>query len=411
MMLATASNRSRPQPRACVIMARFGEMEYYPLSYTRLARLLTTASSPPYLGFVLTTTIASSVCPDSRQQQLLAWLTSLPRELGLKPDTLRPASSDASFRRYFRLDVDCDTATTRVVMDAPPAHEDCRPFVQVAELLAGAGLNVPRILAAELSQGFLLLSDLGPSTYYQRIQAGLAGADLEALYRQAIAALVRMQLVTASSLPRYDERLLRAELDLFFDWYAARHCQQPLADTERTSLAALFDTLAAHNAAQPSVFVHRDFHSPNLMLCDRPEYGENPGIIDFQSARSGPIGYDLASLVMDARTTWDEPQQLDWAIRYWEGARAAGLPVPADFADLHRDYEWLGLQRNVRILGVFARLHHRDGKPGYLTHMPRVSAYVRQVAQRYSVFTPLVRVLDRLENLSENRASAVGYTF
>jgi len=355
------------------------------------------------LGFVLNTTIVATA-PDARLQALQVWLTTLPRGLGLQPETLRPASSDASFRRYFRLDAG---DTTRIVMDAPPDREDCRPFVQVAGLLDHAGLNVPRILACDLSQGFMLLSDLGPSTYYQRIQAGIDDAPLQTIYRQALTALVRMQRAPAASLPRYDQSLLRTELDLFFDWYAARHCQRPIAGTDRAALEQLFDTLAAHNAAEPVVFVHRDFHSPNLMCCELPEQGENPGVIDFQSALAGPLSYDLASLVMDARTTWDEPQQLDWAIRYWEAARQSGLPVPADFADLHRDYEWMGLQRNLRILGVFARLHQRDGKPGYLAHMPRVSTYVRQVAQRYRVFAPLLRVLDALED----RQAAAGYGF
>jgi len=360
-----------------------------------------------YLEFFALNTTTVAHAPDPRQQALLTWLTTLPRELGLQPDTLRPASSDASFRRYFRIDADDTANTTRIVMDAPPAHEDCRPFVHVAGLLDDAGLNVPRILASDLSQGFMLLTDLGPTTYYQRIQSGISDAELQAIYRQALAALTRMQTVPAASLPRYDQRVLRSELNLFFDWYAARHCQRPIDGADRAALEQVFDTLTAHNTAEPVVFVHRDFHSPNLMLCDYPEHGENPGVIDFQSALAGPISYDLASLVMDARTTWDEPQQLDWAIRYWESARAAGLPVPADFADLHRDYEWMGLQRSLRILGVFARLHHRDGKPGYLAHMPRVSTYVRQVAQRYGVFAPLLRVLDALED----RQAAVGYTF
>lgn len=165
--------------------------------------------------------------------------------------------------------------------------------------------------------------------------------------------------------------------------------------------------LSASNGNQPTVLVHRDYHSPNLMVCDQPQYGPNPGVIDFQDALAGPITYDLASLVTDARTTWEEPQQLDWAIRYWEMARAAGLPVDADFAEFHRAYEWMGLQRNLRILGVFARLNHRDGKAHYLAHMPRVNGYVRQVAQRYGVFTPLLRLLDQLDD----RQVSVGYTF
>jgi len=339
-----------------------------------------------------------------RRDLLLNWLRTLPRNLGLTLDTLRPASSDASFRCYFRID---GPERSYVVMDAPPAHEDCRPFVRIAGLLADAGLNAPRILASDDHQGLLLLSDLGPVTYYQRIQQGVADADLQTLYRQALSALVRMQTVSVAGLPRYDQAKLSAELDLFLEWYAARHLGKPIAGAEREALRQVFDRLAAHNAAQATVFVHRDFHSPNLMCCTAPEHGPNPGIIDFQDALAGPISYDVASLVMDARTTWEEPQQLDWAIRYWEQARQAGLPVPGDFADFHRDYEWMGLQRNLRILGVFARLHHRDGKPGYLAHMPRVSAYVRQVARRYGVFAPLASTLDRLEDIH----ASTGYTF
>jgi len=341
---------------------------------------------------------------DTRQEQLLAWLHTLPRDLGLAPDTLRPASSDASFRRYFRLDA---RHRSYVVMDAPPSHEDCRPFVHIAGLLSEAGINAPRVVASDLSSGLLLLTDLGPHTYYQRIQAGLDDASLQTLYRQALSSLVRLQSVPCVQLARYDAARLRAELSLFPEWYAARHCGQAITGAALASLQPVLALLVAHNAAQPTVFVHRDFHSPNLMYCDAPEHGPNPGIIDFQDALAGPISYDIASLVMDARTTWEEAQQLDWAIRYWEQARQAGLPVPGDFADFHRDYEWMGLQRNLRILGVFARLYYRDGKPGYLAHLPRVAAYVRQVACRYGVFAPLVRQLDQLEDAQP----AVGYSF
>jgi aminoglycoside/choline kinase family phosphotransferase len=342
--------------------------------------------------------------PDLRQEQARLWLQNLPASLALRIDTMAPASSDASFRRYFRLQA---AAGTLVVMDAPPQHEDSRPFLHVAGLLRDAGLNVPAILAQDLQQGLLLLSDLGPHTYYQRIQAGLADAQLQAMYREALAALVRMQQAAVTGLPAYDTGRLAAELDLFPEWYVQRHHGVTLDATTRNALERVFALLSASNGAQPPVLVHRDFHSPNLMACDETRYGPNPGIIDFQDALAGPITYDLASLVTDARTTWEEPQQLDWAIRYWEMAKAAGLPVDADFADFHRAYEWMGLQRNLRILGVFARLHHRDSKPGYLAHIPRVNAYVRQVAGRYGVFRPLLRLLDQLDN----RQAAVGYTF
>jgi len=341
---------------------------------------------------------------DPRLSRIQEWLAGQPGELGLEPGSLRPASSDASFRRYFRVDAG---DATLIVMDAPPEHEDCRPFVHVAGLLRDAGLNVPGVVAQDLEQGLLLLTDLGDTTYYQRIRQGLDDAELQALYRDALAALVRMQQASVAGLPVYDRARFLAELELFPQWYADRHCGQPLDDASRQALQRVFETLAEHNAAQPSVLVHRDYHSPNLMVCREPRHGPNPGVLDFQDAVAGPITYDLASLVVDARTTWEEPQQLDWAIRYWEMARKAGLPVAADFAEFHRAYEWMGLQRNLRILGVFARLHHRDGKDGYLQHMPRVNAYVRQAAERYGVFAPLLRVLDRLDD----RSPVVGYTF
>ncbi|ARP96374.1 aminoglycoside phosphotransferase family protein [Bordetella genomosp. 13] len=341
---------------------------------------------------------------DSRLEQLQAWLRSLPASLALQPDSLRPASSDASFRRYFRLDAGDGTA---IVMDAPPPHEDVRPFLHAGALLRDAGLNVPAVLAQAPEQGLLLLSDLGNDTYYQRIQAGMDDARLQTLYREALGALVRMQQADVSGLPAYDGARLAAELELFPEWYVARHFGATLDDKENAALRQVFQLLSGSAAGQQAVFVHRDFHSPNLMVCEDPRHGPNPGILDFQDALAGPLTYDLASLVTDARTTWEEPQQLDWAIRYWEMARAAGLPVDADFAEFHRSYEWMSLQRNLRILGVFARLHHRDGKSAYLAHMPRVNAYVRQVAQRYGVFAPLVRLLDRLEQ----RQPTVGYTF
>ena len=345
-----------------------------------------------------------TTAPDPRLAQIEAWLRSLPGTLALRPDTLRPASSDASFRRYFRLDAADGTA---IVMDAPPPHEDVRPFLHAGGLLAETGLNVPRILAQAPEQGLLLLSDLGNDTYYQRIQAGLDDARLQALYREALAALVRMQQAPVTGLPAYDAARLAAELELFPEWYVGRHHGMALDDKSAAALRQVFQLLAGSGAGQQPVFVHRDFHSPNLMVCEDPRHGPNPGILDFQDALAGPLTYDLASLVTDARTTWEEPQQLDWAIRYWEMARAAGLPVDADFAEFHRAYEWMSLQRNLRILGVFARLHHRDGKSGYLAHMPRVNGYVRQVAQRYGAFAPLLKLLDRLDG----REAQVGYTF
>lgn len=345
-----------------------------------------------------------SLTSDKRFEAVNIWLQTLASQFSLDLGSIAPASSDASFRRYFRVRT---TTGNLVVMDAPPPQEDCRPFVDIDQRLLKAGLNVPRILAQDIERGFLLLSDLGPCTYYTRIKQGIDDASLQRIYREALGALVSMQQADATGLPAYDANRLRQELGLFPEWFVKVHHQTELTSQEQDALDKVFSQLVSHNAAQPSVLVHRDFHSPNLMLCEQPEYGPNPGILDFQDALSGPISYDLASLVMDARTTWEEPQQLDWAIRYWEMARRAKLPVPEDFADFHRDYEWMGLQRNLRILGVFARLHHRDGKPAYLDHMPRVIQYVRQVAGRYGVFAPVIRLLDRLEGI-ERRS---GLTF
>jgi aminoglycoside/choline kinase family phosphotransferase len=339
---------------------------------------------------------ANAGAPDLRLDVLRNWLASLPAAHGLRPDTLRPASSDASFRRYFRIDA---ADGTRVIMDAPPAKEDCKPFIHVAGLLRDAGLAVPDILEQDLPQGFLLLSDLGAQTYWQRLHESPPDAEIQSLYMGALDALVRMQGASVEGLAGYDHARLADELTLFPAWYLERHHGKTLDDKTRAELQRVFDVLIENNLAQPTVLVHRDFHSPNLMV---PLPGTTaPGVLDFQDAVAGPITYDLASLVTDARFTWYEPQQIDWAIRYWEMARRAGLPVPADFADFHRDYEWMGLQRNLRILGVFARLNHRDGKAVYLTHMPRVNAYVRQVAGRYGVFKPLMRILDSLEDVKE----------
>lgn len=331
---------------------------------------------------------------DPRLALLQTWLASLPTETGIDATSLRPASSDASFRRYFRVDLREGSA---IIMDAPPEHEDCRPFLHVGERLRQAGLRVPRILAQNLDQGFLLMSDLGTHTFYQALREGLDQAGLQQLYRPALRALVRLQQAPCDDLPAYDAARLADELSVFREWYVEKHCGTTLDAAEETALNGIIAALTADNAAQPTVLVHRDYHSPNLMLPETP--GGDPGVIDFQDAVAGPITYDIASLAADARYTWEEEQQLDWAIRYWEMARAAGLPVGDDFAEFHRAYEWMSLQRNLRILGVFARLSLRDGKHHYLDHLPRVNGYVRQVAERYGLFRPLLRLLNRLDGV------------
>jgi aminoglycoside/choline kinase family phosphotransferase len=304
------------------------------------------------------------------------------------PDcTLAAASADASFRRYFRAML--PDGRSYVVMDAPPDKEDCRPFVRVARLLREAGVHAPRIHAQDLAQGFLLLDDLGRVTYLEALNEGNAAP----LMRDAIAALVKWQLATRPGmLPPYDEALLRREMALFAEWYAGRHLGRTLSAAQGQALEAVCTLLAQSALAQPAVYVHRDYMPRNLMVSD-----PNPGVLDFQDAVIGPISYDIVCLMRDAFISWDEERVLDWTVRYWEQARKSALPVPADFADFWRDFEWMGLQRHLKVLGIFARLTHRDGKPQYVADTPRFVGYARAVASRYAALAPLARLLDELE--------------
>jgi N-acetylmuramate 1-kinase len=342
--------------------------------------------------------------PAKRHEQLLHWLQKLPTDLRLDLDTLTAASSDASFRRYFRIGLlpehNCDV-NTRIVMDAPPPMENCAPFIDVTQRLRAAGVTVPEILAADPQNGFMVLSDLGHQTYYDLIeQEPRDESQLQLLYRSALEMLVKLQSANNAGLPSFDEERLIEELQLFEQWFVKAHCKTELEPREQAGLTEVCRQLAQSMSLEPRVLVHRDFHSPNLMVCPAGSKLITPGVLDYQDAVSGALSYDIASLVFDARTTIAEAQQLDWAIRYWEMARAANLPVPLDFAEFHRHYEWSGLQRNLRILGVFARLNYRDHKSQYLAHIPRVLAYVRQVVARYQVFAPLHRLLDRLDGVS-----------
>lgn len=328
-----------------------------------------------------------------RQQQLNDWLQ---RQFPATPFTLSPASADASFRRYFRATF---AERTLIVMDAPTEHEDCRPFLHVAQLFGTAGVHVPQVLAQDLEQGFLLLSDLGDTTYLQ----ALCADNARELYGAATSALVVIQSSSREGeLPPYDEALLLREMRLFPEWYIARHLQVQLDEKQAAALEVVFHRIVQNNLAQPRVFVHRDYHSRNLMLSS-----PNPGILDFQDAVYGPITYDLASLFKDAYIRWEEAEVLDWLIRYWEEARRAGLPVHADFSDFYRDYEWMSVQRHLKVLGIFARLYHRDGKDGYLKDLPLVMDYLRRACARYIDLKPLLNLLDSLEKSSP----AVGYTF
>jgi aminoglycoside/choline kinase family phosphotransferase len=330
-----------------------------------------------------------------REQQLISWLETV---LSNASFTMTPASSDASFRRYFRVE---QNGRTLIAMDAPPPQENCTPFVHAAQVFGDAGLNVPRVMAQDIGQGFLLLTDLGNVTYLEAVQRG--EANVNDLYRDAYLALVELQSASRKGVfPDYDEALLTREMQLFPDWYVGRHLQTSLSADQQQALQAMFDLLNRNILSQPQVYVHRDYHSRNLMVCD-----DNPGVLDFQDAVYGAITYDLVSLLKDAYVQWEEEQILDWSVRYWQAARKAGLPVAADFADFYRDFEWMGVQRHLKVLGIFARLYHRDGKDGYLKDMPLVMHYLYTACVRYRELKPLVKLLDQLEG----KQPVVGYTF
>jgi N-acetylmuramate 1-kinase len=320
---------------------------------------------------------------DDRFRALEAWLrAALP---GSAP-RIEKASADASFRRYFRVFAG---ERTVIAMDAPPERENTRAFVHVAALMKDAGLNVPEVLAQDLDQGFMLLTDLGTRPYLAALREG----DADRLLGDATSALVKWQSASRPGvLPEYDEALLRRELELFPEWYVGRHSGVTLSARQRESLDAVFRGILDRNLAGSRVFVHRDYMPRNLMVTD-----PNPGILDFQDAVFGPISYDIASLMRDAFVSWEEDRVLDVTIRYWEKARRARLPVPADFGDFWHDVEWMGLQRHLKVLGIFARLHHRDGKSGYLEDTPRFVAYVRHAAARYAALAPLAKLLDEVE--------------
>ena len=339
--------------------------------------------------------------PDAaRRAAFDAWLAPLVGPHQLLPATLRPASADASFRRYLRIDT--ATGASRIVMDAPPDKENCKPFVQVQGLMAAAGLNVPQILAFDEPTGFMLLSDLGHQTVIERLNPEKP-QDAYAWYQQATDVLLQWQKAsTPGVLPAYDEPLLRRELALFPDWYLAKHRAIALDDKQQATLGSAFDAIVAHNLAAPQVYVHRDFMTRNLMA--PVEAGAPLGVLDFQDAVYGPITYDIASLLRDAFISWEEEFVIDITVRYWEKARKAGLLGANsasgwgdDFGEFYRAVEWMGLQRHLKVAGIFARLTLRDGKPKYLADAPRFIAYIRATANRYRQLGPLLKMLDQIE--------------
>jgi aminoglycoside/choline kinase family phosphotransferase len=338
-----------------------------------------------------------------RLEQLQNWLN---QQLPQPPQDLAPASSDASFRRYFRARR-ADTGESLIIMDAPPDKEDTRPWLTMAQWLAEAGVHAPKVYAADTEQGFVLMSDLGTTTFLDALTP-LADQPISAarLYADALGSLIAIQRAgRPAGIRDYSYELLMQEMRLFPEWYIGRHLGLDLDEAQTTALETMFTRIAEVNLAEPQVCVHRDYHSRNLMyLADDPL---NPGVIDFQDAVYGPISYDLVSLLKDAYISWDEEFILDLLVRYWEAARELGLPVRTEFADFHRDFEWMGIQRHLKVLGIFARLAHRDGKTGYLNDMPRVMQYLRKAVQRYGELRPLLKLLDRIDP----QQVTVGYTF
>jgi len=337
----------------------------------------------------------------ARREAFERWLASLGD--GIDAASVRLASADASFRRYLRIDT---AAGPRIVMDAPPAQEDSRPFVQIAGLLQQAGLHGPEVLAWDEAEGFLLLSDLGDQLFLGLLLQAQRDGDMKAadrLMRDAIDALLRWQTgVDASLLPPYDDALLRRELALFPDWCVTREFGVTWTDEQQATWRKACDLLVDSALAQPTVAVHRDYMPRNLMLAE-----PNPGILDFQDAVNGPITYDIACLLRDAFLSWEEEQELDWAVRYWERARKAGLPAGEDFGEFWRRLEWMGLQRHLKVMGIFCRLKHRDGKPRYAEDLPRFFRYAHRVCTRYNGLGALAALLEPLAGTRRE----VGYTF
>ncbi|MDQ2822803.1 MAG: phosphotransferase [Pseudomonadota bacterium] len=349
-------------------------------------------------------TSAQESLHDVRLSQLDSWLASLNL---VDTSSRRPASADASFRRYFRFDVLPDLRAklgdTLIAMDAPPERENVPAFIHVDGLLFDAGLTVPAIVARDVDRGYLLLSDLGTTTYLQRLDSDNASF----MYSDAVDALISMQLASAPDvLPEFDRAFVLRELNIFPEWFVAKHLGVTMTPAQQATLDKVFEIITSNVLAQQQVFMHRDFHSRNLMWLDEGTLN-NPGVLDFQDAVYGPVTYDLASLLRDAYIQWDEEFVLDWVVRYWQSAKKVGLPVNPDIDAFYRDFEFMALQRHLKILGIFCRLNYRDGKPHYLADLPTVLDYVRKTCNRYIELKPLVRLLDAFENVTPQ----VGYTF
>ncbi len=369
------------------------------------------AALPPSLSSNVSTPAHSPAAPvlwadAQREKAFSLWLASVAPDQGLQITSLRIASADASFRRYLRIDTLQGSA--RIIMDAPPDKEDCKPFVKMAQLLTRAGLLAPEVLAWDEALGFMLLTDLGAHTMMEQIDLDAPQANLPR-YMQAVDSLLQLQTASQPGvLPPYDAALLQRELQLFPDWYIATHRRAALTAKQSETITSAFALIMQRNLAAPSVYVHRDFMPRNLMASEP----DRLGILDFQDAVYGPITYDIASLMRDAFLTWDEDFVLDVTIRYWEKARKLGLMDfdgwSEDFGAFYRAVEWMGLQRHLKVAGIFARLTLRDGKPKYLADTPRFIHYIRTTANRYRELGPMLKVIDEIEGTENTTAWSFG---
>ena len=317
---------------------------------------------------------------DPRFDQLQTWLRTV---AGIRDYEIAPASVDASFRRYFRVRYD---ATSRIVMDAPPAQEDCRPYIHVSSLMAGIGLHVPEILKQDLQQGFLLLTDLGERMYLPELNTN----TVEELYADAMQSLLRLQAHGPAELPPYDRNLLMTEMELFREWYLKRHLAMQLSEHDNAMIDAAFAYLADAALQQPRVIVHRDYHSRNLMISS-----PNPGILDFQDAVIGPVTYDLVSLLRDCYVAWPRQQVEKWVAQYYRQARRLDILSAVTESQFLSWFDLMGIQRHLKASGIFARLNYRDAKPGYLKDIPRTLGYVIDVGKDYPALMPFIELVEQ----------------
>jgi aminoglycoside/choline kinase family phosphotransferase len=320
---------------------------------------------------------------DQRLEQLKIWLN----DSGIAYQAIAPASADASFRRYFRI---IDAENSYIVMDAPPEKEDCQPFIHIAKLLLDFGLNVPQILQQNLEQGFLLLSDLGDTVFLSELN----NSTVDEMYTSAMKSLLLIQKNKNPALPAYDETLLANELALFPDWYLEKQLNLTLSSPQKEILEQTFNVLIKNALAQPQVCVHRDYHSRNLMV--NKNNSDAPGVIDFQDAVIGAVTYDLVSLLKDCYIDWPRQKIEAWVKYYHAEIESLGIINAVSFAEFLRWFDLMGLQRHLKVAGIFSRLKHRDGKTGYLKDIPRTMDYVWDVLERYPEFKPLHNMLSEI---------------